>query len=67
MEGSGRVEGGAGRAPAAAEGCNGVPGLGREIHVVQYYVSWGAAEMILEESQAHYTEELKLIPSDIVY
>ena len=23
-------------------------------HVVQYYVSWGAAEVSLEESQAHY-------------
>ena len=64
---SGRAEGGAGRAPAAAGGCDGVPGPGREIHVVQYYVSWGAAELMLEESQAHYTAELKLLPSDIFY
>lgn len=35
--------------------------------VVQYYISWGAAELPLETSQTHYTEELKLLPSDIVY
>lgn len=35
--------------------------------VVQYYISWGAAELPLEQSQKHYTEELKLLPSDIVY
>lgn len=35
--------------------------------VIQYYISWGAAELPLEESQTHYTEELKLLPSDIIY
>eukprot|EP00804_Cyclotella_cryptica_P023508 CCRYP_012167-RA/>CCRYP_012167-RA protein AED:0.04 eAED:0.04 QI:92/1/1/1/1/1/2/146/712 len=35
--------------------------------VMQYYISWGAAELPIEESQKHYTEELKLLPSDIVY
>ena len=40
---------------------------GHDRSVVQYYISWGAAELPLEESQAHYTEELKLLPSDIIY
>eukprot|EP00984_Skeletonema_dohrnii_P012431 scaffold5043_cov117-Skeletonema_dohrnii-CCMP3373.AAC.2 len=35
--------------------------------VVQYFISWAAAELPLEESQAHYTEELKLISSDNIY
>jgi len=35
--------------------------------VVQYYISWGAAELPLEIAQTHYTEELKLLPSDIIY
>lgn len=40
-------------------------GINRSL--VQYYISWGAAELPLEQSQKHYTEELKLLPSDIVY
>ncbi|KAL7549826.1 hypothetical protein ACHAWF_013075, partial [Thalassiosira exigua] len=35
--------------------------------VMQYFISWGAAELSLEEAQTHYTEELKLLPSDIIY
>jgi predicted O-linked N-acetylglucosamine transferase (SPINDLY family) len=34
---------------------------------MQYYISWGAAELPIEQSQKHYTEQLKLLPSDIVY
>ena len=61
-----RVRGGCAASPVLA-GCNGVLGPGREIHVAQYYVSWGGAELMLEEPQAHYTEGLKLLPSDIFY
>lgn len=35
--------------------------------MVQYYISWGAAELPLDTAQTHYTEELKLLPSDIIY
>jgi len=32
--------------------------------VMNYYISWEAAELPLEEAQEHYTEELKLLPAD---
>lgn len=31
-------------------------------HTIQHFVSWAEAELPLEESQTHYTEELQLIP-----
>jgi len=40
---------------------------GHDKSVIQYYISWAAAELPPEESQKHYTEDLKLIPSDIAY
>ena len=40
---------------------------GHDRSVIQYYISWAAAELPLEEAQTHYTESLKLLPSDIVY
>lgn len=39
---------------------------GHDRSVIQYYISWAAAELPLEVSQTHYTEELKL-PPDIIY
>ena len=35
--------------------------------VMDYYISWAAAELPLEEAQSFYTEELKLIPSDSLH
>jgi len=41
---------------------------GHDRSIIQYYISWAAAELpSLEEAQSHYTEELLLLPSDIVY
>ena len=40
---------------------------GHDRSVIQYFIAWEAAELPLEEAQTHYTEELKLIPSNCVY
>ncbi|KAL7541863.1 hypothetical protein ACHAXR_011861 [Thalassiosira sp. AJA248-18] len=40
---------------------------GHDRSVVQYFISWAAAELPLEEAQRHYTEELIMVPSDIFY
>ena len=40
---------------------------GHDRSVMQYFISWEAAELPLEQSQMHYTEELKLLPPDIIF
>jgi protein O-GlcNAc transferase len=35
--------------------------------IMDYYISWAAAELPFEEAQSFYTEELKLIPSDSLH
>eukprot|EP00977_Amphora_coffeiformis_P018008 scaffold6074_cov167-Amphora_coffeaeformis.AAC.1 len=35
---------------------------GHDASVVNYFVSWAEAELPLEQSQTHYTEQLRLIP-----
>ena len=35
--------------------------------VIQHFVSWSEAELPLEESQAHYTEDLELIPKGKIH
>ena len=35
--------------------------------IMNYYISWAAAELPLEESQLHYTETLKLLPADSLH
>jgi len=35
---------------------------GHDASVINYFVSWAEAELPIEQSQAHYTEELRLIP-----
>ena len=32
--------------------------------IIQYYVSWAAAELPIEQAQTHYTEKLWLLPND---
>jgi len=36
-------------------------------HTVQHFVSWAEAELPLEQSQTHYTEELQLIPKGKIH
>jgi len=35
--------------------------------IMDYYISWAAAELPIDQAQQHYTEELKLIPSDSLH
>jgi protein O-GlcNAc transferase len=35
--------------------------------IMDYYISWAGAELPLDQAQLHYTEELKLIPSDSLH
>ena len=36
-------------------------------NIMQFYVSWAAAELPLEESRHHYTEELALLPGNTMH
>jgi len=36
-------------------------------HTIQHFVSWAEAELPIEESQDHYTEELQLIPKGKIH
>lgn len=38
---------------------------GHDPSVIQYFISWAASE--LPEARSHYTEELKLVPSDVMF
>jgi len=40
---------------------------GHPRNIIQHFVSWGEAELPLNESQAHYTEELQLIPKGKIH
>eukprot|EP00978_Attheya_sp_CCMP212_P034482 scaffold144649_cov44-Attheya_sp.AAC.1 len=40
---------------------------GHDRSIINYYVSWAASELPLEQAQTHYTEELKLVPADTFF
>ena len=54
-------------APVQVNSCGHPITSGHDRSVVQYYVSWADAELPLEQSQTHYTEELILIEDFYLY